>query len=99
MGTSVFCIALLDGLGDQRSRCTRTSERAGTHRFRSQQEALTTLAAGFKKYLEYDPDAKLNLSGFADERGANDYNQLLSERRVQRVREFLDLPGHPGEQT
>src|SRR4029077_12717923 len=34
---------------------------------RSQQEALTKLAAGFTKYLEYDPDAKLNLSGFADE--------------------------------
>jgi hypothetical protein len=62
---------------------------------RSQQEALTTLAAGFTKYLEYDPDAKLNLTGFADERGANDYNQLLSERRVQRVREFLISQGIP----
>jgi hypothetical protein len=60
---------------------------------RSQQEALTALAAGFTKYLDYDPDAKLNLSGFADERGPNDYNQLLSERRVQRVREFLISQG------
>ena len=62
---------------------------------RSQQEALTKLATGFTKYLEYDPDAKLNLSGFADERGPNDYNQLLSERRVQRVREFLISQGIP----
>jgi outer membrane protein OmpA-like peptidoglycan-associated protein len=56
---------------------------------KSQQEALTTLAAGFTKYLEYDPGAKLTLSAYADERGANSYNQGLSERRVQRVKDFL----------
>jgi hypothetical protein len=60
---------------------------------RSQQEALTNLAAGFKQYLEYDPDAKLSLGGNADERGGNDYNQSLSELRVQRVKEFLVLQG------
>src|SRR5580704_5795798 len=52
---------------------------------RSQQEILTNLAAGFKQYLEYDPDAKLSLGGNADERGGNDYNQTLSELRAQRV--------------
>jgi OmpA family protein/PEGA domain-containing protein len=62
---------------------------------RSQQEALTALAAGFTKYLEYDPDAKLSLSGYADERASNVYNQSLSERRVQRVREFLISQGVP----
>jgi len=56
---------------------------------RSQQEALTNLAAGFAKYLEYDPDAKLSLAAYADERGPNQYNQKLSELRVQRVKEFL----------
>ena len=60
---------------------------------RSQQEALTTLAAGFTKYLEYDPDAKLSLSAYADERGANKYNQNLSELRVQRVKDFLVSQG------
>jgi len=60
---------------------------------RSQQETLTALAAGFTKYLEYDPDAKLSLFGHADERGTNEYNQSLSERRVQRVREFLISQG------
>ncbi|MBZ5526790.1 MAG: OmpA family protein [Acidobacteriia bacterium] len=60
---------------------------------RSQQEALTALAAGFTKYLEYDPDAKLTLAGYADERNTNKYNQFLSERRVQRVREFLISQG------
>src|SRR5262249_29750930 len=45
---------------------------------RSQQETLRTLANGFKKYLEYDPDAKLSLGAFADERGQNNYNQALT---------------------
>jgi len=60
---------------------------------RSQQEALTTLATGFKQYLEYDPDAKLSLGGNTDERGANQYNDALSERRVQRVKDFLVSQG------
>ncbi len=62
---------------------------------RSQQEALTALAAGFTKYLEYDSDAKLTLVGYADERNSNKYNQFLSERRVERVKEFLVSQGVP----
>jgi len=62
---------------------------------RSQQESLTTLAAGFKKYLEYDPDAKLSLLAYADERGSDDHNQPLSERRAERVKEFLVSQGIP----
>jgi hypothetical protein len=60
---------------------------------RSQQEILTTLATGFKQDLEYDPDAKLSLGGYADERGADPYNDSLSELRVQRVKEFLVSQG------
>jgi len=60
---------------------------------RSQQEALTSLAAGFKQYLEYDPNAKLSLDAHADERGAGSYNQGLSELRAQRVKEFLVSQG------
>jgi hypothetical protein len=60
---------------------------------RSQQDALTELATGFKQYLEYDPDAKLSLVGYTDVRGANDYNQTLSELRVQRAKEFLVSQG------
>jgi outer membrane protein OmpA-like peptidoglycan-associated protein len=55
----------------------------------SQQAALTSLATGFTKYLEYDPGAKLSLAAHADERGPNTYNQDLSERRVQSVKDFL----------
>jgi len=64
---------------------------------RSQQEVLTTLAAGFKQYLEYDPDAKLSLGGYTDERGADKFNDSLSELRVQRVKEFLVSQGIAGE--
>ena len=60
---------------------------------RSQQEVLTNLAAGFKQYLEYDPEAKLSLDGNTDRRGRNDYNQSLSELRVQRVKDFLISQG------
>jgi outer membrane protein OmpA-like peptidoglycan-associated protein len=60
---------------------------------RSQQEALTSLAATFTKYLQYDPDAKLALSAYADERGGQNYNQGLSDMRAQRVKEFLVTQG------
>jgi hypothetical protein len=60
---------------------------------RSQQEVLTTLATGFKQYLEYDPDAKLSLGGYTDERGADKYNDSLSGLRIQRVKDFLVSQG------
>jgi len=56
---------------------------------RSQQLALATLAGGFKKYLEYDPDAKLSVEAHADERGSKPFNQDLSERRVERIKAYL----------
>jgi hypothetical protein len=56
---------------------------------RSQQLAVATVAAGFKKYLEYDPDAKLSVEAYADERGPKPYNQDLSERRVERIKQYL----------
>ncbi len=56
---------------------------------RSQQLALATLAGGFKKYLEYDPDAKLSVEAHADERGSKPFNQDLSERRVERIKQYL----------
>jgi hypothetical protein len=60
---------------------------------RSQQESLTTLAIGFKSYLEFDPDAKMSLGGYTDDRGADKYNDSLSERRVQLVKDFLVSQG------
>jgi outer membrane protein OmpA-like peptidoglycan-associated protein len=64
---------------------------------RSQQETLTTLANGFKQYLEYDPEAKLSLGAYADERGPDKHNQTLSDLRAQRVKDFLVSQGIPAE--
>lgn len=60
---------------------------------RSQREELTILAKTFAKYLEYDPDAKLALAAYADERESREYNQSLSERRAEDVKNFLVAEG------
>jgi outer membrane protein OmpA-like peptidoglycan-associated protein len=59
----------------------------------SQQTTLTTLAADFKSYLQFKPDAHLTLTGHADPRGSEKYNQALSERRVNRAKDFLVSQG------
>ncbi|MFZ0772831.1 MAG: OmpA family protein [Candidatus Sulfotelmatobacter sp.] len=61
----------------------------------SQQKTLISLADDFKKYLESKPDAKLILGGHADMRGSVEYNQALSERRVNRTKSFLIEQGVP----
>ena len=61
----------------------------------SQRQTLIALAADFKKYLESKPDAHLILEGHADVRGSDEYNQALSERRVNRVKSFLVEQGVP----
>jgi len=61
----------------------------------SQQRTLVSLAADFKKYLESKPDAHLILGGHADVRGSVEYNQALSERRVNRTKSFLIEQGVP----
>jgi flagellar motor protein MotB len=60
---------------------------------KSQKDALTTLADGFTKYLVYDPDAKLSVAAYADDRGPQKYNESLSERRGQSVKDFLVAKG------
>ena len=61
----------------------------------SEQATLTAVADSFKKYLEYKPDARLALAGHADERGPQEYNEPLSERRVQEAKAFLVQQGVP----
>jgi outer membrane protein OmpA-like peptidoglycan-associated protein/opacity protein-like surface antigen len=61
----------------------------------SQEQTLVSLAEDFKKYLETKPDAHLTLEGHADPRGSAEYNQALSERRVDRTRRFLIEHGVP----
>jgi outer membrane protein OmpA-like peptidoglycan-associated protein/opacity protein-like surface antigen len=61
----------------------------------SQEQTLKSLADDFKKYLETKPDAHLILGGHADRRGTVEYNQALSERRVERTKRFLIEHGVP----
>jgi outer membrane protein OmpA-like peptidoglycan-associated protein len=55
----------------------------------SQQNTLTTLAQDFAQYLSFRKDAHLILQGHADPRGGADYNKALSDRRVERTKQFL----------
>ncbi len=61
----------------------------------SQQATLSTLATDFKDYLAIKPDAHLTLTGHTDVRASAEYNQALSERRVNRVKQFLVEHGIP----
>ncbi|PYS37210.1 MAG: hypothetical protein DMF71_18995, partial [Acidobacteria bacterium] len=56
---------------------------------KSQQATLNDLATDFKRYLESKPDAKLILVGHTDPRGSDEFNQKLSERRVNSAKNFL----------
>jgi outer membrane protein OmpA-like peptidoglycan-associated protein len=61
----------------------------------SQEGTLTALAADFKQYLGFKPEAHLTLIGHADARGSAEYNKALSERRVERTKSFLVENGVP----
>ena len=61
----------------------------------SQQKILLTMATDFKKYLQAKPDAHITLEGHADHRGSAAFNQVLTERRVARVKSFLVENGVP----
>ena len=61
----------------------------------SQEKTLTALASDFQAYLKSMPDARLTLEGHADPRGSNEFNQQLSQRRVDRTKRFLVELGVP----
>jgi outer membrane protein OmpA-like peptidoglycan-associated protein len=61
----------------------------------SEKETLKSLAASFTQYLADQPDARLVLSGHADKRGSQTYNQPLSERRAALAKKFLVEQGVP----
>jgi len=63
----------------------------------SQAEILITLANDFKAYLKYRPDAHLILGGHADPRGSGEYNKGLTQRRVDRTKNFLVEHGVPAD--
>jgi hypothetical protein len=61
----------------------------------SQQAVLARMAAGFKAYLEYDPDARISVVGNTDERDSDARNKPLSQRRADRVKQYLVSQGIP----
>jgi outer membrane protein OmpA-like peptidoglycan-associated protein len=63
----------------------------------SQQQTLNALATDFKEYLLAKPDAHLILEGHADRRGSVEYNEALSQRRVDRTKNFLVQNGVPAD--
>jgi outer membrane protein OmpA-like peptidoglycan-associated protein len=56
-----------------------------------------TLTEGYKKYVEYDPEAKLSIVAHTDPRGNKMSNQGLAARRADSVRQFLVAQGIPME--
>ncbi len=62
---------------------------------KSQQEALAKTVAGFRAYLEYDPQARLSVLGNTDERDSKARNKELSQRRADRVKQYLVSQGVP----
>ncbi|GAC1670117.1 MAG: hypothetical protein PVS2B2_00400 [Candidatus Acidiferrum sp.] len=71
----------------QTSRSTVANPNAGL--VRSQEKILATLTVDFKRYQTFRPEAHLILGGHADERGSEEYNKTLTQRRVERTRNFL----------
>jgi outer membrane protein OmpA-like peptidoglycan-associated protein len=63
----------------------------------SQAEILKTLASNYEDYLKYKPDAHLILGGHADPRGSAEYNKGLTQRRVDRTKNFLVEHGVPAD--
>ena len=74
-----------------------TSENPDGGLLASQEKTLTMLASDFQTYLQSKPDARLTLEGHADPRGSVEYNQALSERRVERTKRFLVEKGVPAD--
>jgi peptidoglycan-associated lipoprotein len=71
------------------------TERPEVGLVKSQQEALGKLGEAFKKYLQYEPSARLEVEAHADVRGSKRYNQGLAERRAARVKDYLVSQGVP----
>ncbi len=63
----------------------------------SQQTELERVGRVFKEYLLAEPNAKLKLTGLADERGGAPSNYALAKRRVNIVKDFLVAKGVPAD--
>lgn len=57
------------------------------------QDADKPVIAAHAKYLSEHPDRKVRVEGNADERGSNEYNLALGQRRADGVKQMLILGG------
>ncbi|MBI3479160.1 MAG: peptidoglycan-associated lipoprotein Pal [Nitrosomonadales bacterium] len=57
------------------------------------QEADKPIVAAHAKYLSEHSDRKVRIEGNADERGSNEYNLALGQRRADSVKKMLELGG------
>src|SRR5665811_1445694 len=57
------------------------------------QEADKPVVLAHAKYLSGHPDRKVRVEGNADERGSNEYNLALGQRRAESVKKMLELGG------
>jgi peptidoglycan-associated lipoprotein len=57
------------------------------------QEADKPIILAHAKYLSEHPDRKVRVEGNADERGSNEYNLALGQRRAEGVKKMLELGG------
>jgi peptidoglycan-associated lipoprotein len=57
------------------------------------QEADKPIVMAHAKYLSEHPNRKVRLEGNCDERGSNEYNLALGQRRADSVRKMLELGG------
>lgn len=53
--------------------------------------------AAVAAYLKQNPSAQVAIDGYADPRGTDAYNQALSQRRVNTIRDALVKAGVPGD--
>jgi len=63
----------------------------------SEKEVLTKLAKNFANYEQYDHQAQLMIVAHADVRASRAYNQALSERRAELIRDYLVSSGVPSD--
>ena len=63
----------------------------------TQERRLEEIVSNFKDYLTVRPEAKLILGAHADHRGSVEFNQALSQRRGDLVKNYLIEHGIPAE--
>ena len=63
----------------------------------SQQKELERVAEIFRIYMDHTPEAKVQIMGYTDPRDTTQANLKLSERRANRVKDYLVAQGIPAD--